>query len=102
MQSAPAPVWSPSGTELAFLRRTPEGNIDLVIAGADGTNSRVVLRGDSQFPFLRDPAWSPDGLELAVVRGSGGTAGETSLVPASAGASPQAMADPPHRFLDSP
>jgi eukaryotic-like serine/threonine-protein kinase len=102
IQSAAAPVWSPSGKELASLRRTPEGNIDLVIAGADGTNPRVVIRGDSQFPFLRDPAWSPDGLELAVVRGSGGIAGEIWLVPATGGAPRQAMSDPPEVFSDSP
>jgi Tol biopolymer transport system component len=102
IQSAAAPVWSPSGKELAFVRRTPEGNIDLVIAGADGTNPRVVLKGDSQFPFLRDPAWSPDGLELAVVRGSGGIAGEIWLVPAAGGAPRQAMFDPPEVFSDSP
>ncbi len=102
IQSAAAPVWSPSGKELAFLRRTPEGNIDLVIAGADGGNSHVVLQGDSQFPFLRDPAWSPDGLELAVVRGSGGIAGEIWLVPAAGGAPRQAMFDPPEVFSDSP
>ena len=99
---ASAPAWSPSGRDLAFLRRTPDGNIDLVIAGTDGSNPRVVLKGDSQYAFLRDPAWSPDGLELAVVRGSGGIAGEIWLVPAVGGAPHQAMFDPAEVFSDSP
>ena len=102
IQAGAAPVWSPSGKELAFLRRTSEGTIDLVIAGEDGTNPRVVLKGDSQLPFLRDPAWSPDGLELAVVRGSGGIAGEIWLVPRGGGAPRQAMFDPPEVFSESP
>jgi len=102
IQGAAAPSWSPSGKELAFLRRTPEGNIDLVVASVDGATSRVVLKGDSHYPFLRDPAWSPDGLELAVVRGSGGIAGEIWLVPAAGGSPRQAMSDPPEVFSDSP
>ena len=102
IQAAATPAWSPSGKELAFLRRTPEGNVDLVVAGVDGANSRVVLKGDSQYPFLRDTAWSPDGLELAVVRGSGGIAGEIWLVPAAGGTPRQAMSDPPEVFSDSP
>jgi eukaryotic-like serine/threonine-protein kinase len=102
IQAASAPTWSPSGKELALLRRTPQGSVDLVVAGVDGANSRVVLKGDSQYPFLRDTAWSPDGLELAVVRGSGGIAGEIWLVPAAGGTPRQAMSDPPEVFSDSP
>ena len=97
-----APVWSPSGKELTFLRRVSNGNADLVISSADGSNSRVVLQPDSRFPFLRDPAWSPDGRELAVVRGSGGIAGEIWLVPAAGGEPRRAVADLPEVFSESP
>ena len=100
--AAGAPVWSPNGKELAFIRRTAEGNLDLMVAGADGANPRVVVRGDSQFPFLRDPAWSPDGKELAIVRGSGGIAGEIWIVPAAGGTPVRAMSDPPEVFSESP
>jgi len=100
--AATSPVWSPIGKELAFIHRSPDGTMELMIAGADGTNARTVLRGDSEFPFLRDPAWSPDGGELAIVRGSGGIAGAIWLVPASGGAPRRAMSDPPEVFSESP
>jgi len=102
LDSAAAPVWSPNGKELAFLHRAPNGTLELMIAGADGANARLLLRADSEFPFLRDPAWSPDGRELAIVRGSGGIAGEIWLIPALGGAPRRAMSDPAEVFSESP
>jgi len=99
---AGAPVWSPNGKELAFIKRTADGYTDLIIAGVDGSKPRVVLPGNGEFPFLRDPAWSPGGQELAVVRGSGGIAGEIWLVPSSGGMAKRAIADPPEVFSESP
>lgn len=98
---AALPVWSPDGKQLAFLRRLSDGNSELVIAALDGSDPRVLLRSDSAFPFLRDPAWSPDG-EIAIVRGTGGIAGEIWLVPARGGEPRRAFADPPEVFSDSP
>jgi serine/threonine protein kinase/Tol biopolymer transport system component len=102
LPAATSPVWSPNGKELAFIHRGSDGTLELMTAGADGANARVVLRADSEFPFLRDPAWSPDGGELAIVRGSGGIAGEIWLVPLSGGAPRRAMSDPPEVFSESP
>jgi len=102
MGSAAAPVWSPDGKELAFLHRTQDGTLELMVAGADGANGRVVLPADSEFPFLRDPAWSPDARELAIVRGSGGIAGEIWLIAATGGAPRRAMSDPAEVFSESP
>jgi Tol biopolymer transport system component/predicted Ser/Thr protein kinase len=96
------PRWSPSGTELAFLRPTISGGTQLVVAGVNGSNARVVLEPDSTFPFLRDPAWAPDGEEIAIVRGSGGIAGEIWLVPVNGGAPRRAMSDPPEVSTHSP
>jgi Tol biopolymer transport system component/tRNA A-37 threonylcarbamoyl transferase component Bud32 len=101
MPSASAPVWSPTGKELAFIHRSAD-TLELMVSGADGSNPRVLLRGDSEFAFLRDPAWSPDAGELAIVRGSGGIAGEIWLVPASGGAPRRAISDPPEVFSESP
>ena len=99
---AATPTWAPDGKRLAFLRRTDAGDQELIIAGLDGSDSRVILKTDSAYPFLRHPAWSPDGRELAIVRGSGGIAGEIWLVPASGGEPRRALTDPPEVFSESP
>jgi Tol biopolymer transport system component/predicted Ser/Thr protein kinase len=96
-------VWSPDGARLGFLRRVGAGGpVELVTARADGTDARVLLRADSAYPFLRQPAWSADGAHLAIVRGTGGIAGEIWLVPA-AGGEPRKLSDePPAVFSDGP
>ena len=96
------PVWSSDGKRLAFLRQTAAGGSELVIAGIDGSNARVLITSDSTYPFLREPAWSPDGDELAIVRGTGGVAGEIWLVPADGGEPRRMFEDPPEVFSDSP
>jgi serine/threonine protein kinase/Tol biopolymer transport system component len=96
------PAWAPDGKRLAFLRRTDSGDQELVVAGTDGTGSRVLLKSDSSYPFLRHPAWSPDGREVAIVRGSGGIAGEIWLIPAAGGDPQRALSDPPEVFSESP
>jgi eukaryotic-like serine/threonine-protein kinase len=99
--NANAPRWSPEGKRLAFLRPIA-GGTQVVVAGVDGSNPRVVLEPDSAYPFLRDPAWSTDGDEMAIVRGSGGISGEIWLVPSGGGAPRRAMTDPAEVFSDSP
>jgi serine/threonine protein kinase len=101
IQHAQAPAWSPDG-RLAYLRSTSEGNMELVTSRSDGSDARVVLRGESAFPFLRHPAWSPEGDEIAVVRGTGGIAGEIWRVPVSGGSPRKLGDDPPAVHADWP
>jgi Tol biopolymer transport system component len=86
------PAWSQDG-RLAYVRRADSGT-ELAVAKADGSEARGVLAADGTYPFLRNPAWSPDGRNVAVIRGTGGSAGEIWLVPASGGT--------PRRLLDEP
>jgi TolB protein len=61
------PSWSPDGTRIAFERPSDEST-DIWMAGADGSEARVVVR-DAGFP-----AWSPTGEEIAFTRVTAGTA----------------------------
>ena len=65
-----APLWSPDGTSIAFLRQQPGGNrapYDLWTMAADGSRqvrvATTVLRA----------GWSPDGALIAFIRGFPGT-----------------------------
>lgn len=64
---APAPVWSPDGSKLAYVRAHGSGEIYVVAASGKHakrlTNNRV---SDSA------PAWSPDGSKIAFVRSQDG------------------------------
>jgi Tol biopolymer transport system component len=86
--------WSPDSQRLVFVRATADGNRELAIAGADGSNPRAVLQADAAYPFLRHPAWSPDARTIAVVRGSGGSAAELWLVAPDGGAPRLAIDEP--------
>ena len=48
-----APVWSPDGTEVAYLK----GRGDLWVVDRNGKNARQLAEG----PFIRDVGWAPDG-----------------------------------------
>jgi Tol biopolymer transport system component len=59
-----APVWSPDGTEIAFLRRDVGGDAapsDLWTMAADGSAQKLVAADVSK------ASWSPDGTELAFI-----------------------------------
>ncbi len=78
------PVWSPDGSQLAFLASSNEmGQNQVVVINADGSNQHLVSRSDLQayptpyppqtsFLYPRilysygPPHWSPDGKQLAV------------------------------------
>jgi eukaryotic-like serine/threonine-protein kinase len=94
------PAWSPDG-RLACVRRGDKGH-ELAISGPDGSDARVILPGDSAYPFLRNPAWSPDGRQVAIVRGTGGIAGEIWLVPAEGGVPRRLVDEPSSIASDSP
>jgi Tol biopolymer transport system component len=53
------PSWSPSGKQIAFERVTPDGEHEIWIMDADGTDAHLVIAPGMQ------PSWSPKGLQLA-------------------------------------
>lgn len=100
--NAHSPAWSRDG-RLAYLRQqAPTASMELAVSSSNGADTRTILRGDSAFPFLRNPAWSVDGAEIAVVRGTGGIAGEIWLVRASGGSPRKLGSDPPAAHSDWP
>lgn len=62
-----APVWSPDGTQIAFVS-TQTGGVDLFVMGADGSNPRQLTSG---YERVAAPDWSPDGTQIVF---SGGRA----------------------------
>ena len=51
------PVWSPDGTQIAFVSNRSEGGQHIFVMNADGSDvTKVTTLGDSQFPD-----WSPTG-----------------------------------------
>jgi Tol biopolymer transport system component len=56
------PVWSPDGSQIAFVRSRPSE--DIWVMDADGTNPARLTDGGS---FDLSPSWSPDGTHLAFV-----------------------------------
>jgi TolB protein len=60
-----APVWSPDGTKIAFVRRSGEA-YGIYVMNADGTGQTQLSRD----PTANDsgPAWSPDGKRLVFDR----------------------------------
>ena len=62
-------AFSPDGRRFAFVRGVPEkGEVDLVVAGVDGTGERVLarLQALSLPAFLVGADWSPDAKAVAV------------------------------------
>ncbi len=56
------PVWSPDGQRIAFAWDRWEGNLDIYVMDADGSNvERLTDSGALDGP----PAWSPDGQRIA-------------------------------------
>ncbi len=65
------PAWSPDGSTIAYVRRTPGTDIrEIWLVGTDGRDRRALttMRAESA-----DPAWSPDGSLVAFSANRGGT-----------------------------
>jgi Tol biopolymer transport system component len=59
--------YSPDGTQFAFLRVRPDvGEVDVLIANADGSNERVLATRPCLDEYTLGVAWSPDGKTIAV------------------------------------
>jgi len=53
--------FSPDGKQIAFLRRSPENEMSVIIADADGSNERTLISRDSSVRLYPSFVWSPDG-----------------------------------------
>ena len=66
-----APQLSPDGAQLIFTRSLPRKDYgvrrSIMLASADGSGARVILRGNRKVDFSA-PAWMPDGKSVAVAR----------------------------------
>jgi Tol biopolymer transport system component len=61
-REASSPDWSPDGARIAFQARRADGNWDIYVMGADGSNVTRLTSANSQVR----PRWSPDGRRLLV------------------------------------
>jgi Tol biopolymer transport system component len=69
---AALPRWSPDGTEIVFMGRTPSTNWRAYLIPSGGGAAREVLPGAEQ-GF--DPNWSPDGKSVVLTLHEGGAIG---------------------------
>ena len=60
------PVWSPDGTQFAFVQVEPSDSTDfnIYVADANGRNQRQLTTHSA---VDTDPTWSPDGNKLAFI-----------------------------------
>lgn len=68
------PVWSPDGTQIAYVYRGQNFS-DIFVMAADGTDNRRLTRNQSRVLDDNDwvfrPSWSPDGVQISFITDSG-------------------------------
>jgi TolB protein len=65
------PQWSPDGSRIAYVDDEGQGNSEIFVMDADGSNDEKICCGPAQgggAAFDQSPTWSPDGSAIAWVR----------------------------------
>ena len=91
-----APIFSPDGLRIAFLRAESESEGTIVVVGADGSDEHVVAT-QTLTNGIPGYAWTPDSTSILLNHDSDGTAyfdGLLSLVDASGVAEPRLITPP--------
>jgi eukaryotic-like serine/threonine-protein kinase len=102
MSNASSAVWSPDGSQFAYISFEPDKSRAVAIAGTNGQVLRKILRTDTTYTGISGLAWSPDGAQLAAIRSIGGVTGEIWIVPAGGGQARRLSKDPPEVFSHNP
>ena len=93
-----APAISPDGEKIAFMSRR-EGNWDIYVINADGSNLQHLTRSSAQDGL---PAWAPDGNAIAFVSDRGGIWAVWVMTPDGKGHTQLfTMEGPPDGFVGS-
>jgi Tol biopolymer transport system component len=61
------PVWSPDGSQIAYIRATEAGPSAVHIMNADGSGDQFVVQGSASWQCCRDIAWSSDNWLISVI-----------------------------------
>jgi Tol biopolymer transport system component len=85
-------TWSPQGDRIAYLRG--DGFPELVVAGADGSDARVLNAGATITWFT--PRWSPDGRFVIASEGGPGNDNTVFLFDATGSAPPRVIEPGPY------
>jgi serine/threonine protein kinase len=102
ISGAGLPAWSPDGSRFAFVLGKQGEPEAVATSAADGSDTRVILKGDDVYPFFGRVAWSSDGNVLAVSRSRGGQNRDIWIVPAHGGTAKPFTKDAVAVFSDSP